>query len=256
SSAAAHEIISAWAKNITLTANNAKSDIAGIGMAIPGPFDYAKGISLIENVGKFDRLFGLNVGLTLSASLGKNYDLRFVNDASAFALGECNGGVARESKRCVAITLGTGVGSGFVVDSCLVEDGEGVPANGWVYCLPFEGGIVDDAFSTRWFQKQWLAMSGEKIAGAADIVARIDTDPHAAEIFALYGQRLGEFLSEISADFHPDTIVLGGNIARSFSLFSSSMKDKMCSLGCIVDVTISQLWDNAAIIGAASLFSK
>ena len=151
--AGARTIAGAWAANIRRTA--AASGIGRIrcaGFAFPGPFDYERGISLIRGVRKFERIYGLDVAATLYPLLREcgTEEFRYVNDAAAFALGECLGGVADDAERVVALTLGTGVGSGFVAGRRLVTSGDEVPANGWVYCLPFEGGIVDEAFSTRW----------------------------------------------------------------------------------------------------------
>lgn len=110
-------------------------------LRLPGPFDYERGISLIRGVRKFERIYGLDVAATLYPLLREcgTEEFRYVNDAAAFALGECLGGVADDAERVVALTLGTGVGSGFVAGRRLVTSGDEVPANGWVYCLPFEG---------------------------------------------------------------------------------------------------------------------
>ena len=138
--AGARTIAGAWAANIRRTA--AASGIGCIrcaGFAFPGPFDYERGISLIRGVRKFERIYGLDVAATLYPLLREcgTEEFRYVNDAAAFALGECLGGVADDAERVVALTLGTGVGSGFVAGRRLVTSGDEVPANGWVYCLPY-----------------------------------------------------------------------------------------------------------------------
>lgn len=162
--AGARTIAGAWAANIRRTA--AASGIGCIrcaGFAFPGPFDYERGISLIRGVRKFERIYGLDVAATLYPLLREcgTEEFRYVNDAAAFALGECLGGVADGAERVVALTLGTGVGSGFVAGRRLVTSGDEVPANGWVYCLPFEGGIVDEAFSTRWVCGRYRELTGQ-----------------------------------------------------------------------------------------------
>lgn len=123
---------------------------------------------------KFERIYGLDVAATLYPLLREcgTEEFRYVNDAAAFALGECLGGVADDAERVVALTLGTGVGSGFVAGRRLVTSGDEVPANGWVYCLPFEGGIVDEAFSTRWVCGRYRELTGQEISGAAKLPER------------------------------------------------------------------------------------
>ena len=194
--AGARTIAGAWAANIRRTA--AASGIGCIrcaGFAFPGPFDYERGISLIRGVRKFERIYGLDVAATLYPLLREcgTEEFRYVNDAAAFALGECLGGVADDAERVVALTLGTGVGSGFVAGRRLVTSGDEVPANGWVYCLPFEGGIVDEAFSTRWVCGRYRELTGQEISGAREAAERHAEDPAARRLFDEYGERSHQY---------------------------------------------------------------
>ena len=160
--------------------------VEGVGLAFPGPFDYPNGISKVNGVGKYERIYGLDLKTSLSSRLRSHGmdSFRFLNDASAFALGECAGGAGRGADRVVAITLGTGVGSGFVCGNRLVESGDEVPENGWVYHLPFEDGIADKAFSTRWICRRYGELSGMEIAGAKEVAARCAAgDRNAADLF-------------------------------------------------------------------------
>ncbi len=93
-------------------------------IAIPGPFDYARGIGLFEGVGKLDALRSVDVGALLREALPAFVaDVRFLNDAHAFALGEWVAGAACGHGRVLGLTLGTGVGSAFLADGRLVEHG-------------------------------------------------------------------------------------------------------------------------------------
>lgn len=67
-----------------------------VGFAFPGPFDYEHGVSLIRGVNKFERIYGLDISESLFPLLRRSgaEEFRYVNDASAFALGECLGGAA------------------------------------------------------------------------------------------------------------------------------------------------------------------
>lgn len=257
--ASATEILDAWARNIRQTIATSALPVGQVGMAFPGPFDYGRGISLIDGVKKYDRIWGLDVAASLRDRLvgcgSGALRFRFVNDASAFALGECLGGATRDAERVVALTLGTGVGSGFVADRRLVETGDTVPAHGWVYHLPYEDGIVDDAFSTRWFCRRWLEMTGQRIAGARDVACRAgEGDRAALRLFEEYGERLGAFAAQLTERFSSRTLLLGGNIARAWELFGPSLERSLAAAGQQVDVRRSALLDRAAMIGAASLF--
>ena len=129
--AGARTIAGAWAANIRRTA--AASGIGCIrcaGFAFPGPFDYERGISLIRGVRKFERIYGLDVAATLYPLLREcgTEEFRYVNDAAAFALGECLGGVADGAERVVALTLGTGVGSRRPRRRCPLRTAGSIPS--------------------------------------------------------------------------------------------------------------------------------
>ena len=74
-------------------------NIQGVGFAMPGPFDYVKGIPLFtgEN-GKYENINGIDVPVELRNYLGLSADfkIRFINDATAFAIGEDQVGKAKD----------------------------------------------------------------------------------------------------------------------------------------------------------------
>ena len=82
---------------------------------MPGPFDYVKGICYIRGVAKYENLYGLNISECHCSILGVHDDflIRFMNDASSFAVGEAWAGSASKFNRSLSITLGTGFGSAF-----------------------------------------------------------------------------------------------------------------------------------------------
>ena len=77
-------------------ANHGLSDLLGVAMAMPGPFDYKEGVSYIRNLAKYDNLYGVN----LRREMANRFPVvapdavRFVNDAQAALLGEVRCGVA------------------------------------------------------------------------------------------------------------------------------------------------------------------
>ena len=250
-------VIAGLCGNVLETMNRFGGNVPRIGLAFPGPFDYDRGVSMIRGVSKYDGLFGLDVRESLHSCLQPEIgpvDLRFVNDASAFALGECLGGAARENGRVLALTLGTGLGSGFVDSKRLVVSGETVPANGWVYCLPFDGGIADDAFSTRWIVRRFRELTRCDVSGAKEVADRCAFDESAVRLFAEFGSRLAEFVAPLSERFGAERIVLGGNIAKAFPFFKDSLTEGLAINSCGAEVSVSKLMDKAALTGAASLF--
>src|SRR5690606_29394129 len=98
-----------------------------------------------------EKIYGLNVSKALRDYLGlrEDFPVRFVNDAAAFAIGESWKGKTKGARRSLAITLGTGLGSGFVSDGLPVFHSPLIPEDGFIYHLPYKGGIADDYFSSR-----------------------------------------------------------------------------------------------------------
>src|SRR5882757_253013 len=76
------------------------------GVAMPDPFDYAHGIATFRDVGKFDAIYGVDIGAALRERLPQRpARCVFLNDADAFVLGEWTSGAAQGRARCVGITL-------------------------------------------------------------------------------------------------------------------------------------------------------
>ncbi len=220
---------------------------AGAGFAMPGPFDYAEGISWMKH--KMPYLYGVNLRDALAKHMGwDGWQVRFLNDAAAYLLGEVGAGAARGVTRVVGFTLGTGIGSGFAVNGRIVTEGRGVPPGGEIWNVPFEGGIVEDLISTRSIKHAYLERTGSE-KEVAEIAAGAAGDPTAIEVFAEFGRNLGRVVRVLLRDFEPEVIVLGGGIAHSSPLFLAAARREL--EGLKVELRISLLWERAPLVGAA-----
>ncbi|MEN8200952.1 MAG: ROK family protein [Bacteroidota bacterium] len=251
--AGAGDIIRSWAEAIGESMGRSPSPVKGIGMAMPGPFDYSSGISLIREQPKLRNLYGMNVNEALQTELGTTIPVRFMNDTSSFAIGEAFAGSGKGFRRMVAITLGTGFGSAFLENGIPVVESEDVPELGYVYHLPFKEGIADDYFSTRWFVGRYKELTGIRISGVKEIADLADKDEVVKQIFEEFGNSLGTFLSPWLKKFKAEALVSGGNISRAWHLFGGSfdqaLKDENVSLVSFV----SELKEDAALLGSAQL---
>jgi glucokinase len=219
----------------------------GAELAMPGPFDYEKGISWMKH--KMAYLYGVNVSEALAARFAwKASQVRFLNDAAAYLLGEVGAGAARGVKRVVCFTLGTGVGSGFAVDGHVVTEGKGVPPGGEIWNVPYEGGIVEDQISTRALQRAYMERKGQEREVASIAHYAIGGDPVSIAVFEEFGRNLGIALKKLLNDFAPDVVVLGGGISRSASLFLQAARAEL--KGTKFEVRIAELGDNAPLAGA------
>jgi glucokinase len=254
--AEANVIFDAWANALNATMAHIKSSHpAGIGFAMPGPFDYRNGISKMEQ--KFSGLFGKSVEHQMRPLLDTNSPLpmRFLNDATCFAVGEAWLGRGMGMAKVVAVTLGTGFGSAFIDAGVPVVERHDVPAEGCLWHLPYRNGVVDDYFTTRWFIRQFKAISGREVSGAKSVADQARRgDAAALGVFEHYGRSLGEFLAPWLKKFAADMVVFGGNISGAYDLFGPSLQDRFEVLYPDVAIKISLLGENAAMIGAARLF--
>ena len=257
--ASSEQILAIWAEAIEESILGIeRGDLAGVGFAMPGPFDYVKGIALFERVEKYLGLYGVNVsdGIRRILKLSGKVAFRYVNDATAFAVGEDWVGVSSGSSRSVAITLGTGFGSAFIDRGLPVVEREDVAPMGCVWHLPFKDGIADDYFSTRWYVKQHAALTGETLPGVREIADAARKNPEAAAIFAEFGDNLGLFLGPWLMKFNAEVLVIGGNMAGAADLFMPAFEKVMASLGCKTSIAWSELKEDAAIIGSGRLLDE
>lgn len=251
------EIIASWAEAIKTTAETVGlNNLAGIGFAMPGPFDYPNGIAWFNaDVQKFEHLHGVDVKSELINYLGlaPEFSIRFLNDASCFAIGEAWLGEASNFKRIIAITLGTGFGTTFIKNRLPVAGVDGIPEDGFLYHIPFQNSIADDYFSTRWFIKEYLERTGNSVSDVKALTQLAKTDTESREIFYRFGENLGSFLVAWIEKFSADCVVLGGNISKSFPLFQKQMATQFEKNKLQTSICLSKTDETAALFGSAKL---
>ena len=195
---------------------------ATLGVAIPGPFDYRGGVGRFAGVAKFESLHGVDVGASLQAGLDGMVDrIAFLNDADAFVLGEWAWGAAASHRRVAGITLGTGVGSGFLDEGRIVVDDPRVPPDGSVHLLSIVGLPLEEAISRRALLRR-ARLAIEELPADADVldlamVARAG-DRRARRVFDDAFMELGTALAPWLARFEASVLVVGGAMAGSWNL--------------------------------------
>ena len=254
--ASAGEIIERWSEALSGTIRKAGAgNIRGIGFAMPGPFDYVNGICLIKGVPKYEKLYGTNIAGAISSSLNLpgSMQIRFMNDASSFAVGEAWAGRASGSRRSMAVTLGTGLGSAFIDDRVPVVTGDRVPDLGCVYHINYRDGIADDYFSTRWFIKRYKELTGHDAAGVKEIYEAALRDDGLKQIFLEFGSSFGSFIAPFLNKFGAEVLVIGGNISQSYDLFGGALERELKDNDCSTKPYTSDLMEDAALLGSAYL---
>jgi len=245
----AEEILDIWTKAIddTFKAHPVKSK--RIGIAMPGPFDYANGISLIRGLDKYEALYKLNVKEILSQRLGiPQTSILMMNDAACFLRGEVYYGAAKGYQDVIGITLGTGTGSAM--------HHHGVTHDANLGPAPFMDSIADEYFSTRWFVKRYSELTGNTVKDVKTLADLHESDEQVKNIFKEFVKNLVVFLEGFVRAEKPQVIVMGGNIAQSSSLFMEDLTGQLAARNITVPVVRAQLGEEAAILGAASLFES
>jgi glucokinase len=256
--AEANIVFSVWSKTIQHAIEKVgKENVIGLGFAMPGPFDYDNGIPLFKGENnKYEKLYGKNVceALRKLLHLPDIFPIRFMNDATAFAVGEEWVGKTSGSKKSIALTLGTGLGSAFVENSLPVTSGDTVPEKGCLWHLPFNNGIADDYFSSRGLVNRYFNKTGISISCVKEIANAAQNDDLAREVFKDFGNDLFKFLKPWLIKFGVQKIVLGGNISLAADLFLPKIKTEMADVGLSsVSIDVSALGETASFIGAARL---
>ncbi|MBD5283884.1 MAG: ROK family protein [Bacteroides sp.] len=260
-----------------LRLNDAEDKIKGIGIGAPNANYYTGEIvncvnlpwgDIVPLAEKVSKAFnGIPVGIT--------------NDANAAALGEMTYGAARGMKDFIMITLGTGVGSGIVVNGQMVYGHDGnagelghliVKRNNGRICGCGRTGCLEtycSATGVARTAREFLEIrTDESLLRKLDIDAitskdvydaAVQGDKLAQEIFEYTGRILGESLADMVAFSSPQAIILFGGLAKSGDLLMRPLKEAfekslMPVFRGKTKIILSELKESdAAVLGASAL---
>ncbi|HHT23846.1 MAG TPA: ROK family protein [Bacteroidales bacterium] len=250
--------------------------IKGIGAGCPNGNHYTGNIEFAPNlpwrgVVPFAKMLAEAFGVPASIT----------NDANAAAVGEMTYGVAKGMKNFIMITLGTGVGSGIVIDGKIVYGHDGFAGElghtrivrnngrkcgcGREGCLETYTSATGVARTAREIleigdRKSSLRNIELKSITSKDVYdAAIEGDEVALEVFDFTGKILGDALADFVAFSAPEAIILFGGLAKSGDLIMKPVVENMeKNLLNIwqgkVKVLFSTLKDaDAAVLGASAL---
>ena len=187
-----------------------------IAVAIPGPFDYEKGIFLMRH--KFAAVYGES--FRVLADLPEDADVIFCHDVIAALLG-CEG------DNEALVTIGTGLGFAHKEKGRVQVGPTGSPARA-IYNLPWGDGILEDAVSARGLRNAYARLTGRTDLSAAQIAGLADTgDEPAQEVYSTLGETLGTALAPLLEELRVGTLLLAGQISRSLHLFERPLRNAL-----------------------------
>ena len=266
----------AEAVNKLIKESGTEGKVRGVGVGAPNGNYYTGTIENAPNL-----LWGrerVEFSKLLSEAMS-GLPVALTNDANAAAVGEMTYGAARGMKNFIMITLGTGVGSGIVINGEVVYGHDGFAGElghtaavrnngrtcgcGKTGCLETYASATGVARTAR----EWLELTDEpSLLRGLDSIASKDVyeaakegDKLALKIFEFTGKILGRSFADFVAFSSPEAIVLFGGLARAKEFLTepieNSLNENVLPLWKgKVKIVYSQLKESdAAILGASAL---
>jgi glucokinase len=242
-------IIKSWSQLILEVVNNQSKQLAKIGIAMPGPFDYENGISYITGLEKYESLYGKNVKELLATKLKISAgNIRLKNDAGCFLQGEIFAGNARGTDRSIGLTIGTGIGT--------AKASEGIAEDADLWKTPFKDSIAENYLSTRWFLKRYKELTGNQADDVKQLCELLPEDSNVQLIFNEFAENLTAFLTFFIKEEKPEVIIIGGNISNASALFFPQVIKTLAKKSIHIPLKKSTLGESAVILGSASLWQE
>ncbi len=202
--------------------------------------------------GNFPTLDGFPLREQLAAATG--LPVFFRNDADCLAAGEWWQGAGRGTRHFCALTVGTGLGLGLMLEGKLHRGAHGCAGEIWQ--TPLHGRCMEEEACGPFVEAKYARLAGHAVAGpelhglaaAGDVMAR--------QAYAALGRNLGLIAASLVNMLDPDRIAIGGSVAASWDFFMPALEQTLREhtlAAAATQVVPAVLGDRAAILGAAWL---
>jgi glucokinase len=219
------------------------SNVKAIGMGVPG---------LVVNEMVYDVV---NIPSWKEISLQKLMQDRYQlpvfinNDANCFALGEFYFGKGRGYDSMIGLTIGTGLGSGIIINKKLYNGNNG--GAGEFGMIEYLDQCYEYYGSGQFFQNV------HSIDGETVFIKATDGNKEAIKMYGEMGMHLGNAIKAILYATDVPLIILGGSVSKAFSFFSEAMWKQVQTFAYKkareqLKIEVSQL-ENSGILGATAL---
>ena len=255
-------------------ANLTAGDLSGVGIGVPGMIDSQKGEVIYSNNLNWK---DFSISEKVSETLG--LPVKIANDANVAALGETKFGCGKNYQNSVMITLGTGVGSGIVIDGKLFEGNRSagaeightaIVAGGELCTCGRKGCLEAYASATALIRDTKRAMEANpdsglwKIATLDTVTGKTafdlwETDDVAKAVVDNYIEKLGVGIVNVANALRPEIIILGGGVCSEGDRLVKPLQEMMDrdvfagDKGPAVQILIAELGNDAGLLGAAAL---
>ena len=266
--------IVALCENLIQKANLSFSDLSGIGIGVPGMIDSKTGTVTYSN-----NLGWKNFPIASMVSERLRLPVKIANDANVAALGEAKFGCGKEYRNSVMITLGTGVGSGVVIDGKLFEGNRSAGAEightvivaegeectcgrrGCLEAYASASALIRDtkhAMKQHPQSKLWEISSLDAVTGKTAF-DYYDHDKYAKAVVDNYMEKLGIGIVNIANAIRPEIIILGGGVCSEGERLIAPLQQILNrdifakDQGPEVKIVTAELENDAGLLGAAAL---
>lgn len=255
--------VSKLAKDLIAKNNVSIAEIVGLGIGAPNANYYTGNIEMAPNLPwKQDK-----VPLAKMFREELNIPVTITNDANAAALGEKMYGVAKDMDNFIMITLGTGVGSGIVINGQLVYGHDGfagelghviIERNGRL-CGCGRRGCLETYCSATGIVRTAKERNTPFLTSKDIYDAAVKGDETAIDIFKETGTRLGRAFADMVVFSSPEAFVLFGGLAKAGDFIVKYTKEAMEEaimpiFKGKVKILLSTMKDaDAAVLGASAL---
>ncbi len=254
-------------------------NIEGIGFGFPGQVDYKSGIvRLAPNIPGW-------VDVPIAKLIEDEFHIptRVDNDVRCAALGELNFGAGKGCENLICITVGTGIGSGLIVNGKLVRGASNAAGEIGHIKLQMNDGPICGCGDTGCLEAfasgpSIVAMAEDYIRGGKSTKFREMAnsnpitpyivceaakagDPVAKRIFTIMGEYIGIGMASVVNLLNPEKIIVGGGVADAGEILMTPLKETlkkraMKIAGEAVEVVSAQLGNTAGVIGASLLIES
>lgn len=246
-------------QNIVFCVNKLRKDtILGVGIGIPGPTDYRRGIAI--NPPNLPGWKEVPLKKILEEKL--HLPVAVENDAKCFAMAEYKCGYEKKVQNLVGITVGTGIGSGIIINGKLYrgssdsagEIGHMKMVDDGAKCGCGNIGCLEQHASGRAIERMFFEMTKKKLS-AEEIAELSKTNPKARKAIETAAMYLGRGLANVAVTLSPEIIVVDGGVAKIKNFVMMAEKEALNHMKILprkVPIIHSKTED-AGILGAASI---
>ncbi len=243
--------------------------LAGVGIGVPGVIDHERGVVVAS--ANFPGWRDVSIREELSRRTGLPVVVE--NDANAAAVGEQHYGAGRAFRSFVLLTLGTGIGSGLILDGRLWRGATGMAGEaGHVTVVSSADAVACGCGNRGCAERYASATAVARMAREAGLsgnldgatLARLARDDDSAagetarEVYRRAGRYLGILVAGLINILNPHAVLIGGGMSEAWDLFEPALRAEVLArahrpMGETTALVRASLGDDAGILGAARL---